>query len=95
MDNAIPQAMSDEMKIPVAGVDTSLLVVGQDGPRGPQNSTGYCNCSCSPTELNRNTLMLKTPHALVVGHRKINTELNWKLPPCWLLDIVPEGECRL
>lgn len=39
----------------------------------------------------RQALLLKMPSIWIAGHREIQPELAWKLPPCWLASIVPEG----
>lgn len=42
-------------------------------------------------ELVSKTLLLRMPHALVVGRRETKLGLVWRLLPCWLTLTVLEG----
>lgn len=33
-------------------------------------------------------------YTLDTGHREIKLELSWRLPPCWLMVIVLEGDTQ-
>lgn len=49
--------------------DISLWIISQGGPRGPQNNASLVKVHDCPPSLNDKTLLLKTPHTLVVRHR--------------------------
>lgn len=74
-----------------------LKVVGQRGPRTlPKRWTLVVVLGCS-SEMNDQTLLLKTLQTLVKEHREIKLELTRKMPPSWLVFIVPErvlAKCR-
>lgn len=45
----------------------------------PKQHGFFCHFSWLPTITNGNTLLLKTQHILVVGHKEIDLEFNRKL----------------
>lgn len=63
---------------------TSPRVLGQGGPRGSQNNTGYRHCSWF------SVLTVKTPQILKKGSREVKLALAWKLCSWWLAFIVEE-----
>lgn len=67
------------MIISVPGTGYLLQNTGQGSPRCSQNSMVFCHFSWLPTITNGNTLLLKTQHILVVGHKEIDLEFNGKL----------------
>lgn len=57
----------------------------------PKKSQTVASTLASLPELYINTLLLKIPYTLVVGHREISLEVTYKLPQCWLGFLMWEG----
>lgn len=52
---------------------------------------GICHSCCCSQELDSKTPLLKITHDLVPGYREDKLEPEWRLPPCWLVHIVPDS----
>lgn len=59
--------------------DISIGAAGQGGPGGSHDNTRAFILLCSPSELVKKTLLLKTPHILGMWYREFKLELSWKL----------------
>lgn len=49
---------------------------------------------CSPPELHDKDILLKTAHTVIASYKEIMLKLAWKLPPWWIIFMVPESTMR-
>lgn len=67
------------MESPVSKV-TSLRIADKGFPGVPKTMQAISTVIGYPPELVDKSLLVKTLHTLVTGHREIKLELGWRLP---------------
>lgn len=85
-DNASPSPRSHRLQL-LSMVYFPPVIIPRDPPNH-QMIQSVAIAFVYPPELDGKTQLMKTPHTLVKGHRKIMLVQTRKLPSCWLAFIV-------